>query len=65
MKGNQEQINEMYDPFFDELIESLEKMDFCRFSVSLEELAVLELRRTVSFLLDLGISDAENILIPE
>lgn len=35
--------------FFDELIESLEKMDFCRFSVSLEELAVLELRRTVSF----------------
>ena len=55
----------MYDPFFDELIENKKKMDYCRFSASLEELAVLELRRTVSFLLDLGISDAENILIPE
>ena len=65
MNGKQEQINEMYDPFFDELIESLEKMDFCRFSASLEELAVLELRRTLSFLLHLGISDAESILIPE
>ena len=64
MKRSRETIRKMYGPFFDEFTDSLEKKDFLRFSVSLEALMIHDLRQTTTFLLQLGISDAENILIP-
>ncbi len=65
MEKGQKTINAMYDPCFDAFIESLEKTDFSRFSANLEKLIINELHRTVDTLLQLGISGAENILIPD
>lgn len=65
MEGSQEEINAIYDPYFDELIQSLEKRDFLRFSLRLEELMAGELDRTVGFLVRLEIPGAGHMLIPE
>lgn len=65
MMGSQEAINALYDPYFDTLINSLEKTDFSRFSITLEELVIHELRRIVDLLSQLGILEAEHILIPD
>ncbi len=64
-KGSQKTINAMYDPYFDVLIDSLRKADLPQFSAKLEELIIAELRSTLNTLSQLGISDAENILIPD
>ena len=65
MKGSQETINAMYDPYFDSLIDALEKMDIPRFSACLEALIIRELGSTVKILSQLGIPGAERILIPD
>lgn len=65
MKGSQETLNAVYDPYFDALIEALETMDFSLFSATLEELAIDDLSRTVETLSRLGIPGVEHILIPE
>lgn len=65
MKGSPETINAIYDPYYDTLIDSLEKLDFLRFSVTLEALIIFELRCTVEYLLHFNIPGAENILIPD
>ena len=65
MDSSQESVNTMYAPYFDALIESLEKTDFSRFSSNLEDLILYELRRAMDFLSHLGIPGTENILIPD
>ncbi len=65
MKGSQEAINAVYDPYFDELIDALEKADFSRFSAKLEELMRYELCSNLDLLFQLGIPGAEGILIPD
>lgn len=62
---SQESVNAMYDPYFDMLIDSLEKQDLPRFSASLEVFLLFELRKTVGSLIRLGIPGAESILIPD
>ncbi|MBS6954591.1 MAG: GntR family transcriptional regulator [Enterocloster asparagiformis] len=64
VKGSQESINAMYDPYFDLLIDALEKMDIPRFSSCLEALIIRELGSTVQILSQLGIPGVERILIP-
>lgn len=65
MKGSQEAINAVYDPYFDALIDALEKADFSRFSAKLEELMRYELCSNLDLLFQLGIPGAEGILIPD
>ncbi|MBU5627301.1 GntR family transcriptional regulator [Oscillibacter sp. MSJ-2] len=65
MKGSQETINQVYDPYLDDLIQALENMDFPQFSAHLERLALYELRTTVEFLWQLNIPGAEKLLIPD
>lgn len=65
MKGSRELINRIYTPYQDELINSLEKRDFHRFSIKLEELVIHDLRRILGFLSQLGIPGTENLLIPD
>ncbi|WP_195986024.1 GntR family transcriptional regulator [Clostridium sp. D33t1_170424_F3] len=65
MKGSQEAINAIYDPYYDEFIETLEKTDFPRFSAKLEELMLYELHSNVNILSRLRIPETENILIPD
>jgi len=64
-KGSQEAANAIYGPYFDALIESLEKRDIERFSSTLEKLIAYELRETVDYLLQLEIPGAERILVPD
>lgn len=65
MTGSQETANDIYGPYLDDLITSLEEPDIPRFSVGLEELLTYELRKTVNNLCQLGIPGAEKILIPD
>lgn len=65
MKGSQEAINAIYAPYYDELIEALEKTDFPQFSAKLEDLMHYELCSNLNILSRLGIPGAENILIPD
>ncbi|MBS7009941.1 GntR family transcriptional regulator [Anaerostipes sp.] len=65
LQGKQETINAIYEPYFDTLIESLNKRDFPRFSVVLEELVNYEFCKTMDILSRLGIPGAEHILIPD
>ncbi|MCD7909231.1 MAG: hypothetical protein LUH04_16410 [Clostridium sp.] len=65
MKGSQETINAIYDPYFDSLINALEKADIPRFSACLEALIIHELGSTVNTLSQLGIPGVERILIPD
>ena len=65
MRGSQETINAVYDPYYDALIDSLEKADFLQFSSNLEELMFYELCSGIDLLSRLGIPGTENILIPD
>lgn len=64
LKGSQETINAAYDPYYDALIASLEKMDFTQFSVELERFMLYELREAVHLLSQLSIPGVESILVP-
>ncbi|MCD8169942.1 MAG: GntR family transcriptional regulator [Clostridiales bacterium] len=60
-----EAISTTYDPYFDKLIQALEQTDFSRFSATLEDFLLHELRSIVNSLSQLSIPGAENILIPD
>lgn len=65
VKGYQESIITTYAPHFDALIGPIEKRDFPQFSANLEVFIIDELRRTIETLSQLGITGAENLLIPD
>ncbi len=65
MKGTQESINAIYDPYYDGLVEALEKTDYSLFSSRLEELMFYDFRSSMNILSRLGIKGTENILIPD
>lgn len=65
MKGSQETINAIYDPYFDAMIDALEKTDPARFCASLEDLMFYELHSNVDLLSRLGVPGTEHILIPD
>ena len=65
MKGSADTIHAIYDPYYDTFIDSLEHLNFLRFSVTLEALILFELRCTVDYLLHFNVPGAENILVPD
>lgn len=65
MKGNLEATNALLKPYLAEMLTCLENEDIPGFCNYLEEFMMYELRDSLKHLLQLGIHEAKNILVPE
>lgn len=59
-----QEANLYFIPYFERMLTALEQRDVDCYSSTLELLLFHELRRTVDVLLQLGIREVENLLIP-
>lgn len=65
LRGTQETANRMFEPYLTRLIDCLEECNFSAFSDKVEELMLFDLKNTIGYLLQVGIHEANKILIPE
>ena len=65
LHGDRESTNAYFGPYLESLIQSIRRADAAGFSQKLEALQIAETKHIAEFLLQIGIQDAADLLIPE
>ncbi|WP_343249027.1 GntR family transcriptional regulator [Diplocloster hominis] len=64
LHGDQVTLNVFYQPYYDSLLDSIERGDALGYAEKLEELLMYEIRFAVEQLVDLGIREAADLVLP-
>ncbi|MBU9727183.1 hypothetical protein [Diplocloster modestus] len=64
MHGDQKTINEFYQPYYDALLDSIERCDSEGYAEILEAIMMYEIRFAVEQLVKLGIMEAADLVLP-